>query len=76
MILYLFTFRSIYIFTFYAKLHLLIFCEEALSPLLHYKIIDLFISKQMLTIRDMEGDNFKNLNSLIDKKIPDRVGKK
>ncbi len=61
--------------TFYAQLHLLIFCAEALSPLLHYKIIDLFISKQMLTIRDMGGDDFKNLNLLIDRKIPDRVGK-
>jgi len=60
---------------FYAQLHFLIFCAEALSPLFHYKVIDLFISKKILTIRDMGGDDFKDLNALIDTKIPDRVGK-
>jgi len=60
---------------FYAQLHLLIFCAEALSPLFHYKVIDLFVSNKILTIRDMGGDDFKDLNALIDKKIPDRVNK-
>ena len=60
---------------FYAQLHLLIFCAEALSPLFHYKVIDLFISNKILTIKDMGGDDFKDLNALIDKKIPDRVNK-
>jgi len=60
---------------FYAQLHLLIFCAEALSPLFHYKVIDLFISNKILTIRDIGGDDFKDLNALIDKKIPDRVNK-
>ncbi len=60
---------------FYAQLHFLIFCAEALSPTFHYKVIDLFISEKILTVRDMGGDDFKKLNSLIDTKIPDRVGK-
>jgi hypothetical protein len=60
---------------FYAQLHLLIFCAEALSPIFHYKVIELFISEKILTIRDVGGDDFKDLNALIDKKIPDRVDK-
>ena len=60
---------------FYAQLHFLIFCAEALSPTFHYKVIDLFISEKILTIRDMGGDDFKDLNALIDIKIPDRVDK-
>jgi hypothetical protein len=60
---------------FYAQLHFLIFCAEALSPTFHYKVIDLFISEKILKIRDMGGDDFKRLNRLIDIKIPDRIGK-
>jgi hypothetical protein len=60
---------------FYAQLHFLIYCAEALSPIFHYKLIDLFISEQILTIRDMGGNDFNALNELIDKKIPERIGK-
>jgi hypothetical protein len=60
---------------FYAKLHFLIYCAEALSPVFHYKLIDLFISEQILTVRDVGGDDFKALNALIDTKIPERLGK-
>jgi hypothetical protein len=60
---------------FYAQLHFLIFCAEALSPTFHYRVIDLFIREQILTIRDEGGNDFKDLNSLIDTNMPDRVGK-
>ncbi len=60
---------------FFAQLHFLIFCAEALSPVFHYRVIDLFVKEKMLTIRDEGGNDFKALNALIDKKIPDRVGK-
>jgi hypothetical protein len=60
---------------FYAQLHFLIFCAEALSPTFHYRVIDLFIREQILTIRDKGGNDFKDLNSLIDTNMPDRVGK-
>ena len=60
---------------YYAQLHFLIFCAEALNPTFHYKVIDLFVSEQILSIRDDGGDDFKDLNTLIDTKIPDRIGK-
>ena len=60
---------------YYAQLHFLIFCAEALNPTFHYKVIDLFVSEQILSIRDDGGDDFKDLNALIDTKIPDRIGK-
>lgn len=60
---------------FYAQLHFLIYSAEALSPAFHYWLIDLFISEQILTIRDRGGNDFKALNALIDTKIPERVGK-
>lgn len=58
---------------FYAQLHFLIYCAEALSPSFHYKLIDLFIKEKILTVRDVGGNDFKALNALIDTKIPERI---
>jgi len=60
---------------FYAQLHFLVYCAEALSPIFHYRVIDLFISEKILMARDVGGDDFKALNALIDTKIPERIGK-
>ena len=58
----------------YANLHFLIYCAEYLSPRFHIEVIDTFITQKVLDFRDIGGDEFKELNSLIDN-LEDRVGK-
>jgi hypothetical protein len=59
----------------YAQLHFLIYCAEKLSPRFHVRVIDTFISHNILQIRDDGGNAFKALNVAIDAYLPEREGK-
>ena len=58
-----------------ANLHLLIFAAEYLSTRFHYQVIDTFIAGRLLQLRDDGGNEFKLLNTAIDRYLPDREGK-
>lgn len=59
----------------YAQLHFLIYATEKLSPTFHFHVIDIFLSKHLLKLRD-DGENvFKALNLAIDQWLPDRKDK-
>ena len=59
----------------YAQLHFLIYAAEKLSPTFHFHVIDIFLSKHLLQLRDDGGNVFKTLNLAIDQWLPDRKGK-
>jgi len=59
----------------YAQLHFLIYAAEKLSPMFHFHVIDVFLSKHLLQLRDDGGNVFKTLNLAIDQWLPDRKGK-
>jgi len=46
----------------YAQLHFLIYAAEKLSPMFHFHVIDVFLSKHLLQLRDDGGNVFKTLN--------------
>ena len=58
-----------------ANLHLLIYAAEYLSTRFHYQVIDTFIVGKLLQLRDDGGDEFKLLNTAIDRYLPGRDGK-
>ena len=59
----------------YANLHLMVFIAEKLSPQFHYDVIDTFINGKLLELRDMGGEDFKDVNTAIDAYLPEREGK-
>jgi len=59
----------------YGQLHFLIYAAEKLSPTFHFHVIDIFLSKHLLQLRDDGGNVFKALNLAIDQWLPDRKGK-
>lgn len=59
----------------YGQLHFLIYAAEKLSPTFHFHVIDVFLSKHLLQLRDDGGNVFKTLNLAIDQWLPDRKGK-
>lgn len=59
----------------YGQLHFLIYAAEKLSPTFHFHVIDIFLSKHLLQLRDDGGNVFKTLNLAIDQWLPDRKGK-
>ncbi len=59
----------------YAQLHFLVYAAEKLSPSFHFHVIDIFLNKHLLKIRDDGGNVFKTLNLAIDTWLPDRKGK-
>jgi hypothetical protein len=60
----------------YGQLHFLIYAAEKLSPTFHFHVIDIFLGKHLLQLRDDGGNVFKALNLAIDQWLPDRKGKK
>jgi hypothetical protein len=59
----------------YGQLHFLIYAAEKLSPTFHFHVIDIFLSKHLLQLRDDGGNVFKTLNLAIDQWLPDRKEK-
>jgi hypothetical protein len=59
---------------YWANLQIMLDLAIYLSPTLRLEMIDIFINHKLLHFRDLGGDNFKELNILIDT-IPDRIGK-
>jgi len=59
----------------YGQLHFLIYAAEKLSPTFHFHVIDIFLSKHLLQLRDDGGNVFKTLNLAIDQWLPDRKAK-
>jgi hypothetical protein len=59
----------------YGQLHFLIYAAEKLSPTFHFHVIDIFLSKHLLELRDDGGNVFKALNLAIDQWLPDRKDK-
>jgi len=58
----------------WANLHILLKGAMYLSPKLEYEIINVFLNSKILFFRDLDGDNFKEFNKIIDT-LPDRRGK-
>ncbi len=58
----------------WANLQIMLDLAIYLSPTLRLEMIDIFIENKLLEWRDSGGENFKELNAIIDT-LPDRIGK-
>jgi hypothetical protein len=58
---------------YWANLFILIDLASFMSPLLKLEMYEVFVEKQILTWRDVGGENFKEFNEVVDT-LPDRKG--
>lgn len=49
----------------FVSLHLAVYAAEYLSPEFHFEVIDAFINGKLCEYRDLGGDAFKDLNSVV-----------